>query len=200
MFIRNWRFLTIILTALTTGLAFAHALELPAKLSYDAALYITLAHSLYGGFGSVGAVIDVCALLAVTILSYLIRQRRPTFYWTLVGNLCLLAAFVLWVALVAPVNAELAHWTAATAPQDWIQWRNQWEYTHAARFVLQLLGLCALVFSVLDEIPPQNSGSREEALDWAKRFPNRAVANGHHLLQTYSRPLDRWGDREGNVE
>lgn len=65
MFIRDWRFLAIILTALTTGLAFAHALELPAKLGYDAALYVTLAHSLYGGFGSVGAVVDVGALLPV---------------------------------------------------------------------------------------------------------------------------------------
>jgi hypothetical protein len=31
--------------------------------------------------------------------------------------------------------------------------RNQWEYTHAARAILQIVSLGAVVFSMLVEIP-----------------------------------------------
>jgi hypothetical protein len=47
MLIRNWRFVTILLVSLLLGLAFAHVLEWPAKMRYDAALYITLQKTLY---------------------------------------------------------------------------------------------------------------------------------------------------------
>jgi len=37
----------VVLAALTMGLAFAHTLELPRKLDYDAATWTQLQHSLY---------------------------------------------------------------------------------------------------------------------------------------------------------
>jgi hypothetical protein len=43
--------------------------------------------------------------------------------------------------------------TPETLPADWIGLRDQWEYGHAARAVLQIIALGALVFSVLIEIP-----------------------------------------------
>lgn len=42
MFVRTWRFITLILAALTMGTAYAHALELPAKMHYDATLWTTI--------------------------------------------------------------------------------------------------------------------------------------------------------------
>ncbi|WP_416668720.1 hypothetical protein [Egbenema bharatensis] len=38
MLVRTWRFVTILLSALVTGMAFCHALELPAKTQYSASL------------------------------------------------------------------------------------------------------------------------------------------------------------------
>ena len=46
MVVRAWRFVTILLVALLVGLAFAHVLERPAKIQYDAELYITLQRGL----------------------------------------------------------------------------------------------------------------------------------------------------------
>ncbi|CDH44406.1 exported hypothetical protein [Candidatus Contendobacter odensis Run_B_J11] len=45
------RFATTLLVAQLLGLAFAHVLEQPAKMQYDAALYITLQKSLYVNWG-----------------------------------------------------------------------------------------------------------------------------------------------------
>jgi hypothetical protein len=38
-------------------------------------------------------------------------------------------------------------------PTVWMQLRNRWEYGHAAGFGVQLVGLGALVLSVLVETP-----------------------------------------------
>jgi len=51
MLLRLWRVVTILLVALLQGLAFAHLLERPAKLQYDATLYLTLQKTLYVQWG-----------------------------------------------------------------------------------------------------------------------------------------------------
>jgi hypothetical protein len=40
-----------------------------------------------------------------------------------------------------------------SVPMVWLRLRNRWEYGHVAGFVLQLIGFCALVLSVLMETP-----------------------------------------------
>lgn len=68
------------------------------------------------------------------------------------------AAFWIWLA---PVNATIAALTIENLPAGWMELRNQWEYTHAARAVLQVIALGALVFSVLVETPPIASRGRQ---------------------------------------
>jgi hypothetical protein len=44
MRLRIWRFSTIDLVALLQGLSFAHVLERPAKMQYEAAMYAAVKH------------------------------------------------------------------------------------------------------------------------------------------------------------
>jgi hypothetical protein len=62
------------------------------------------------------------------------------------------------------VNATMSPLTPETLPADWMRLRNQWEYTHAARAVLQIVALGALVFSILVEIPTNGSSQPTSAL------------------------------------
>jgi hypothetical protein len=69
--------------------------------------------------------------------------------------------FISWLALVAPVNAQVAaalRSSPETVPALWMRLRARWEYGHAIGFIIQLLGFGALVISVLvdthDEAPP----------------------------------------------
>jgi len=57
---------------------------------------------------------------------------------------------------VSPVNEEMANWTVETVPADWTAWRSQWESGHAARALLLIAGLSALVVSVIVETPRQD--------------------------------------------
>ena len=78
------------------------------------------------------------------------------FGWALFGALCLVAAHGAWWVWVAPVNAMMTALTPETLPADWMRLRDQWEYTHAARAVLQIIAFGALVFSILVETPTEH--------------------------------------------
>ncbi len=157
MLVKTWRFVTIMLTSLSMAMAFCHLLEMPAKMAYDVALWLMLLKTLYWSFGTIGAFIEVGAVLTAVVLSFLVRQHRPAFGWTLGGAICLIAAHAAWWVWVAPVNATLGPLTPEALPADWTRLRDQWEYTHAARAVLQIIGLGALVFSILVETPRDRS-------------------------------------------
>ena len=160
MLVGAWRFFTIILAALNMGMAFSHALEMPAKMAYDASLWTRLQHSLYQAYGTVGGAIEVGSVLAAIVLAFLVCNRRPGFHFAVLGAVCLAAAFVAWLAFVAPMNAVVNTWTDGVIPADWTRVRDQWEYAHAGRFILQLVGLSSLVGSVLTETPAEAPGAQ----------------------------------------
>ncbi|WP_248277540.1 DUF1772 domain-containing protein [Brasilonema sp. UFV-L1] len=148
--------MTLIFVALFMGLEFSHTLELPAKMQYDGPLYVTLQNTLYQYFGAPGpgALITLGALLFAIVLLFVVRKRRPAFYWTLLGTICLAIAFpVVFFLLIEPVNVVISQGTPASVPANWMRLRNQWEYSHAANFVLSLVGFSALVLSILCEVP-----------------------------------------------
>lgn len=180
MLLRTWRFLTIILVSLSMAMAFCHLLQLPPRMSYDGAQWVAT-QSLYQLFGTVGAVIEVSALLMAGVLSLAVYRRRPAFQCTMFGTVCLLVAHAAWWMFVAPVNAEISTWTPDTIPADWTWWRSQWEYTHAARAILEILGLSALVLSVLVETPARR------LRDQATLVPDATQLSAPHVEPTAGR-------------
>jgi len=147
------RFVTIMLTALSMGAAFAHLLELPAKIGFDGALWLTLLQRLYpAGFGTVGAFCEVAAVVMSVVVTVLLRRHTRAFRWMLAGALGMVATHAIFWIWVAPVNAALLPLTAERLPADWTRLRDQWEWAHASRAILQILALAAMVTSVLVEV------------------------------------------------
>ena len=157
--LRTWRFVTLLLAALGLTLGAAHVLELPPKMAYDAELYAAVTSTLYRLFGSVGAGIQVGAILAAAVLSFMVRGR-PSFRLTLWGTLGLVLSLGLWAVLVAPVNAEwlqVMESAPASVPAAYERLRPRWEYGHAAAFAAWLVGFSLLLLSVLRETPEDRS-------------------------------------------
>ena len=150
---RIWRFIALTLTALTLGLAFAHALELRPKLNYDASLYLMLHRTLYWGFGTIGGVIDVGAVVTAIVLATVSRKRRPSFGWAALGAIVIVAAHVVWWIWINPANTAMRELPLDSPPADWQTLRDQWEYTHLARFFMQLAGFMLQLTSVLVDTP-----------------------------------------------
>jgi hypothetical protein len=149
---RCWWFIALTLTALTLGLAFAHVLELRPKLGYDPALYLTLHRTLYWGFGTIGGAIDVGAVLASVVLPYVVRGRPPAFRWAMLGAAALISAHLAWWLWVKPANIAMRQLPLDNPRADWQLLRDQWEYTHLARFFVQLAAFIFQLTSVLVEI------------------------------------------------
>jgi hypothetical protein len=161
MLIKTWRLTTVMFVSLSMSMAFCHLLQLLPRMSYDAELW-RATQSMYRMFGPpVGSIIEIGALVLAAILTYLVRQRRPAFSWTLVCAVCLFAAQAAWWLLINPVNNVMIHWTMDSIPADWARYREQWEYTHAARAILQIAALGALTISLLSETPAESPPKRQ---------------------------------------
>lgn len=150
------RTVVMLLSALTMGLTFAHVLELPQRLQYDADLWFALTrpNALYRYFGIVGGPIEVAAVLGTVILAAFLRRERPSNRVAVAAAFFHGAALASWFTLVAPANAAIGEWGQRGIPPDWESWRNQWELGHALSFVLLTIGFCALVITLLREQRP----------------------------------------------
>jgi hypothetical protein len=147
-----WRFITIVLVALTAGLAFAHVLEFPAKVLYDATLYMSVQRSLYAAWSlpHIGGMLEPAAIIAAFLLTIGVRRRKRAFWLSLWAVVALLAAFpFVYFFLVEPAN-KIFQATSAV-PANWMELRIRWEMGHAIRFLLQLIALSLLLLSVLYE-------------------------------------------------
>lgn len=121
--------------ALSLGLSFAHVLEIPGKLQLDGPQWLMVQHHLYVGFGTVGAAIEVAAIVLAWVLALRLRgtaEARRTFAAALLVTVSLIE----WALVVAPMNARLNAWTATTLPSTWTATRDRWEAGHAVQAVL----------------------------------------------------------------
>ena len=154
MLLKAWRFITILLTAVLMTMGFTHLWQLPQRIDYDGTLWLeTLTFYIKFGPSGPGPVIEVAAIQSAILVAFLVRDRRPAFAWTLVAAISLVLSLGLWWVLIYPVNRELLKWTAETLPQNWTDFRDQWEYAHAVRAGLMFVALGALVWSVVAETP-----------------------------------------------
>jgi hypothetical protein len=140
------RFVSLLFGALGLAPGAAHVLEMPVKLAYTPQLYFAVTSTLYALFGSVGAVIQVGALVIAGWLAF-VSRGLPGVRFVVAAVLLLGLSLVAWGALVAPVNAQ---WGKAIAsgsnalPQLYAALRLRWEYGHVAAFALWFAGFCCL--------------------------------------------------------
>lgn len=155
MRLRIVRFLHLLVLALALALPFAHVAEIPGKLQLPSPVWIEVQHNLYVGFAWIGAFVEIGAILLSWTVVLMTRGRRPAFAWSLVTAICVTVALPVWMIFIDPINTErIAVWTSATLPHDWTATRDRWEFLHAARAVLFVVGLCAALAAVLSETPP----------------------------------------------
>lgn len=139
------RFLSLLFAALALAPALAHLLELPNKIGLSRDEYLTV-QQIYRGWALLGSVV-YGALLSTLVLTIMVRGRRKAFGLALTGFLCIAGTQVVFWTFTFPANQATGNWT--TLPESWMALRAQWEYSHAASAVLNLVALVALILSVL---------------------------------------------------
>jgi hypothetical protein len=160
---RFLQLLAAVLVALVLATTFTHVLELPAKLGYDASLYVTLQTSLYQQWGppNPAGFLEPAAIVVVVILAMTTRRNRPAFRLAVGAALVLLLAFpLLYFWRVEPANEYFRTLLAgATIPADWVSWRLRWETGHAARFIAHLTAFILLIASMTQSVRKRHTNT-----------------------------------------
>lgn len=140
----------LVFAALAMGMHLAHALELLPKLQWAPALYLAVQSTLYRLFGIIGPVLEVGALVLVSLLALKLGSGHPARKLTLVSAVAIALSLGVWAVVVLPANAQLAAWQASgVMPTDWMRWRDQWQFGQAFIFLLHLGGFTALATALL---------------------------------------------------
>jgi hypothetical protein len=143
-------FSSLLFVALALAPSAAHLLELPNKIGLPRADYFTV-QQIYRGWALL-AVVVVGELISLSTLVVLVRHHAQAFAPALAALLCVVAAQVLFWTLTFPANQATQNWTVA--PGNWEALRAQWEYSHAAAAVLNLVAFVALILAVLARRAP----------------------------------------------
>ncbi|WP_081162516.1 hypothetical protein [Ensifer aridi] len=151
---------SLLLAALSLGPSFAHVLEAPPRLfvwSPELWREATVFNGQFAFFAKVGAPLDLGAILAASLLSYLLASERPAFWFALAGAGLLAAGLAAWVTLVAPANALLATWKPGPIPPDFEAVRLRWETGHMVVAAAKVMGFASIALALL--APRLASGS-----------------------------------------
>ncbi|MQA66375.1 MAG: DUF1772 domain-containing protein [Alphaproteobacteria bacterium] len=145
MLLKTFRFLSLMFVGLSMGAALAHLFELPNKIGLPAEAYLTVQQN-YRGWSLLGIVV-IGALVSTLILAVLVRGRGTVFWLSLGALLCILGAQAVFWTFTYPANVATQNWTML--PDNWMQLRSQWEYSHAAGAGFNLAAFVCLVLSLL---------------------------------------------------
>lgn len=141
------QFLSLLFTALALAPALAHLMELPNKIGLSREAYLAV-QQIYRGWALLGIVV-IGAMVFTFVLAVLSRGRGRTFALALIGFLCIVGTQVIFWTFTFPANQATANWT--TLPENWAALRTQWEYSHAASAVLNLVAFVSVALSVLSD-------------------------------------------------
>lgn len=156
---------TVLLVAIATALALAHALEWPGKLRLAKQEYFAIQPIYYPGF-TIGGVAEPGALLLALVLLFTTPTGTLVYWLTIAGFIALLAMHVTYWVLTHPLNNFWLGSTKLTGAgirffalgasrtsddlqqADWTVLRDRWEFSHAVRAGFGFLSLLLLVTAV----------------------------------------------------
>ena len=150
MSLKAWRAITIVLTALLVSLCFAELWDVRARLEMQAANWLYAMNT--RGFvldASAGPLLQIAAVGAAFVLLGMVRDDARSFWWSLATAATLLVAFVVWWALLYPVEMRLSNITPTSLPANWESLRLRWEVAQGVRAALAITALCMLTISTL---------------------------------------------------
>ena len=139
------RFTTIVFELITLSALMAHLLALPAKMKLTREDYYTV-QSIYSGWAWLG-IFEIGALLLTLIWAISERNKKGIFSLLIIAFIFFAVSLTLFFIFTFPANTATVNWTHRT--DNWQMLRQQWEYSHAARTILNLIGFSCLMISLL---------------------------------------------------
>ena len=146
-----WQFISILLSALVTGVFWGTWLGLSRSMaSLTPETFLTIGHTMIGNLGTIMAILMPAALLTTLPVLYLLYRRRSgAFYPTLAGLALFVVALLITLLVEVPLDNQFEEWTVTTLPANWQELRDRWEWFHVIRSWVSVAGLALLLAGAL---------------------------------------------------
>ena len=140
------RFLTVFFEVITLSALFAHLLEMPAKMELSMDSYLVV-QGVYRGWSWLG-LFEIAAIVLSIVWLIIDRHKKGKRPLLVIASLFFIISLMIFFMYTYPANQATQNWTML--PEDqWEALRQQWEYSHALRAVLNLTGLSLLIFALM---------------------------------------------------
>jgi hypothetical protein len=157
--------LTLLIVVLAMTPALAHVLELPGKIRLGKEAYFLVQRIYYPGFTIVGAS-EPLSLLFVIISLFFTPPGSAAFWLRFAALICLAGMQAVYWIFVHSVNkvwlqgeslggSGSTFFSVGRSPSqgddlapNWMRLRNRWEYAHAVRAGLAVLGFIVLLVAL----------------------------------------------------
>ena len=143
------QFIGLLMMGIAAGVAFGLVLQARPKSALPSIVFLDIHQVLLRNYGSALRVIEGAAFFAVLIALPFVRENPKVFTMTWVSLICIAAMILIWTALIQPINKQVQVWNLETMPDNWAQTRSRWDRYQILRGILAIIGLCALILSVL---------------------------------------------------
>ncbi|MDB5128682.1 hypothetical protein [Mucilaginibacter sp.] len=140
-------FLSLLFTGLTLGPGMAHLLEMPHKISLSIQGY-KIVQAIYRGWALLGVLQAGTIIFTLDTGILRMQARYPVFYDPLYISVFSIN-FSHFFIFTYPINVATNNWIVL--PGNWMQLRQQWEYSHASAALLELLAFVLLILVVLNK-------------------------------------------------
>ncbi|HXQ70634.1 MAG TPA: DUF1772 domain-containing protein [Pyrinomonadaceae bacterium] len=146
-----WQFINIFLLSLVTGVFWGTWLGLSRSMtSLSKGTFLEVAHAMIGNLGAIMALLMPAAMLSTLPVLYLLSRRRPkAFHATLAGLMLFVVALLITLLIEVPLDMQFQGWTLASLPANWQQLRDRWEFWHAVRSWVSMIGLALMLGGAL---------------------------------------------------
>jgi uncharacterized membrane protein len=146
---RSLQVITVMLAALTMGLAVAHALEHPGKMRLNREDYLST-QTIYSPGFTIGGYGEPLGVLAALALVFATPCGAASFWWSVAGFIGLAIVHAIFWTVTQPVNR---YWAAIRMPSgapldQWKQFRGRWEHSHIVRAVFATASLICITIAL----------------------------------------------------
>jgi hypothetical protein len=135
---------SILSVTITFASGFAHLLEAYNKMRLPKDEYLVV-QQIYRGWALLGIIVFI-ALISTFLLTIQTRHQ-PHFVLNLLSCVCILASLIVFFTLIFPVNQQTKNWEML--PDNWLQLRNRWEFSHITNTILYFIALLMLIIPLV---------------------------------------------------
>jgi uncharacterized membrane protein len=141
--------ISLILLMLVTGVFWGTWFTLTRSLSdFSISEFIHIGKVIIANVGlPMRFLMPLCILIMALTLWVFPERKTIAFYLNMIAFVLIVATLCITLTVLVPIDNEIKLWTPETAPQNWEEIRNRWEYFHSLRTITSVSSFICFVLS-----------------------------------------------------